>query len=139
MGEDLRAYLSTSLSHAAWLRESWVPIFQGVGFEIISSWLFEDDHDDSDYEACEEGAEAAYQEIMNCNAFFHFPQPGSRGGQFSELGCAYALGKKIFIVSKEPTTLFHYLPEVHFIWGFEGIKWAKDVMTTKQPGLPKET
>jgi nucleoside 2-deoxyribosyltransferase len=92
------------------------------GFEIASSWLFQDASIPGGIIGSEgraaEVAEMDFEDIRRADVCIAFTEPADgpqgRGGRHVELGVALALGQRVVIVGPREH-LFHCLPDVrHF-------------------------
>lgn len=84
-------------------------ICEKYGWVIGSEWLY-DKNGGYDKGNMREKALRDIADIDTCDVFVHVNIPAVSSGAFSELGYAYAKGKRIIIIG-DKTSLFHFLLE----------------------------
>ena len=95
----MRVYLAHNFAARDWLRENVIPFLESKGHKVVSSWITDDRHLNSEWKV--ESAVQDLQDVESAGALVFFADqfgitPGA--GKFVELGYAIRAGKIVIVV-----------------------------------------
>ena len=118
----MRVYLAHNFVARNWLKNEVIPHLEKHGHEVVSNWITDDRHLNSDWKV--ESAVQDLQDIESCSAIIFFAEqvgetPGA--GKFVELGYAIRAGKIVIVVG-DGRCVFYNLPTVRHV-AFDKYWW----------------
>jgi nucleoside 2-deoxyribosyltransferase len=108
----MKLYLAHNFAARDWLLASVIPALQAAGHKVIARWITDDSHVDPKNKR--HSAEDDVADIERVDALILFvDQYGERPGRgkLFELGYAYGIGVKVFLIGIDESCVFYALPE----------------------------